>query len=57
MLPSDPMILLSYVNMRLRDEDLNLDEFCDRYDVSRQELEDKLAAIGYHYVPDSNMFH
>ena len=57
MLPSDPMILLSFVNMRLRDEDLTLDEFCDRYDCDREELVTRLDAVGYHYIPETNMFH
>ena len=30
MLPNDPMILLSYVNTKLRDRDASLDQFCDR---------------------------
>lgn len=57
MIPSDPIMLLSFVNMHLRDDDVNLDEFCDRYDVSRDELVQKLAAVGYHYVPETNCFH
>ncbi|MDY5783285.1 MAG: DUF4250 family protein, partial [Gemmiger sp.] len=28
MLPADPIILLSYVNTKLRDRDESLDEFC-----------------------------
>ena len=37
-IPSDPIILLSFVNMKLRDEGLSLDNFCERYDTKRQDL-------------------
>ena len=52
-LPGDPNMLLSYVNMKLRDFYSNLDAFCDDMDVSRKE---KLSAIGYHYQEAKNQF-
>ena len=36
MLPQDPMILLSYVNTKLRDRDRDLDAFCDRRTRTRR---------------------
>lgn len=56
MLPEDPMMLLSYVNTMLRDEYSSLDELCDRLDVDKVELTDKLSNIGYKYNKDLNAF-
>ncbi len=49
MLPNDPYILLSAVNMKLRDSDLPLDELCSDEDTSAEEVKGKLAKIGYFY--------
>ena len=56
MLPSDPTMLLSVVNTKLRDEFESLDELCDALDESKDEICAKLAAIDYHYHPDQNRF-
>ena len=56
MVPSDPVILLSYVNMKLRDFYPDLEEFCASEDVAREALEGKLSAIGYRYDPARNQF-
>lgn len=57
MIPSDPMMLLSYVNLKLRDEYAGLDELCDRLDIDKAELVSKLAAVGYKYNESTNQFH
>ena len=54
--PDDPVILLSFVNARLRDEYDSLEELCGALDVSRPELEERLAAIGYLYNETMNQF-
>jgi hypothetical protein len=51
-LPKDSMLLLSFVNTRLRDDGLTLDEFAAQFDVAPSEIEEKLDKIGYKY--DSN---
>jgi len=56
MLPQDPMILLSYVNTKLRDEYPSLDELCAGIDTDRDELTEKLAAAGYVYDEAANRF-
>ena len=56
MLPSDPMILLSYINMKLRDGYPSLREFCVENDVDADELTYKLEAIGCHYDEKTNQF-
>ena len=56
MLPSDPMILLSYINMKLRDGYPSLREFCDENDVDADELTKTLAGVGYHYDEKIHQF-
>jgi hypothetical protein len=56
MAPKDPVMLLSFVNMRLRDEYENLDELCAALDLDKTEIAEKLAAIDYHYDAESNQF-
>jgi hypothetical protein len=48
-LPKDPMLLLSFVNTRLRDDGLTLDEFAAQFDVKSADIEEKLDRIGYKY--------
>ena len=56
MLPKDPMILLSVVNTKLRDEYRDLDALCEALDVNREELEQKLESVGFHYDGTQNAF-
>ena len=56
MLPQDPFILLSYVNTKLRDDGFNLDGLCAELGIDREELEQKLAGIGYTYDERTNSF-
>jgi len=56
MLPRDPMILLSYVNTKLRDEFDSLDTLCDALDADKSALEQALAAVGYVYDAAQNRF-
>ena len=56
MLPEDPMMLLSYVNTKLRDFCKSLDEFCNSQDVSAEELNKKLKTIDYEYDEKLNKF-
>lgn len=56
MLPQDPVILLSYVNTRLRDACTDLDDLCAQEDADRAELEHRLEAIDYRYDPQRNQF-
>lgn len=56
MLPNDPNMLLSFVNMKLRDFYPSLDAMCDDLDVSRDDIETKLKSVDYTYNPDTNKF-
>ncbi len=55
-LPTDPVMLLSVVNTRLRDNYASLDALCEDLHVNRAELESALAAIDYTYNPELNQF-
>lgn len=56
-IPQDPMICLSFVNTKLRDQYSALEAFCEDYDVNREELEKKLQEIGFEYDERKNQFH
>lgn len=56
MLPNDPVMLLSYVNMKLRDQYKSLDDLCDDLDISKQEIVEKLKSIDYIYDIEKNQF-
>ena len=56
MLPSDPIMLLSFVNMKLRDAYASLDALCEDMDVSKEEIIKKLAEVGYEYAQERNQF-
>lgn len=55
-LPNDPIMLLSAVNMKLRDAYPTLDALCDDLDEDKAALCQKLAAVGYEYDPAQNRF-
>ena len=56
MLPSDPIMLLSFVNMKLRDQYSSLDALCDDMDESKEAIVAKLAEVGYEYDLETNRF-
>lgn len=56
MIPSDPVMMLSYLNTQLRDNYDSLDQLCDTLDVDKSEIVSKLASIGYRYNETQNQF-
>lgn len=56
MIPRDPAMLLSFVNMKLRDFYGSLEALCEELDIDGQELTEKLASIDYHYDEEKNQF-
>ena len=56
MLPNDPVMLLSTINLKLRDFYGSLDSLCKGLDVDKKEIEEKLASIDYHYDENLNQF-
>ena len=55
-LPQDPMILLSYVNTKLRDRYASLALFCEEEGANEASLRAALAEVGYTYDPARNQF-
>ncbi len=55
-LPKDPYMLLSVVNMKLRDEYPSLDELCASLDVDKAELIAILRDAGFTYDASTNSF-
>lgn len=56
MLPRDPIILVSYVNTKLRDRDASLEIFCEEEEADETALRAVLAEVGYEYDPARNQF-
>lgn len=56
MMPNDPNMLLSFMNMMLRDRYSSLEDFCLANDVDIDEITDKLKSIGYKYDDKLNQF-
>lgn len=56
MIPNDPVMLLSFVNLKLRDYYGSLSALCEDLDADEQEIVEKLAGIDYHYDSGKNQF-
>lgn len=55
-LPNDPMMLLSFINMKLRDFYPTLDSLCEDMNIDRAEIEKKLNEAGFEYNEELNKF-
>lgn len=55
-LPKDPMMLFSFINMKLRDCYSSLDELCDDMNVDKQVIIKKLESVGFEYNEQQNKF-
>ena len=56
MIPQDPVMLLSWANLKLRDYYGSLDALCEDLDIDKEELVQKLAGINYEYNEERNQF-
>ena len=54
--PKDPIMLMSWVNMKLRDFYGSLDELCEELEIDRKELEKRLNEAGFEYNQELNKF-
>lgn len=54
--PADPFMLLSMVNMLLRDQYSSLDELCVSEDIDRDTIVKRLGDAGFEYLPAINQF-
>ena len=55
-LPKDPFMLMSFINMKLRDYYSNLDELCEDLGIEREVITTILGSIGMEYNPETNKF-
>ncbi len=55
-LPKDPFILLSMINMKLRDSYSSLDALCDDMDEDKNEIVSTLSSAGFEYDENTNSF-
>ena len=54
--PTDPFVLFSWVNLKLRDFYPSLDALCDELEINKEELVKKLADAGFEYNENANKF-
>ncbi|NLK94117.1 MAG: DUF4250 domain-containing protein [Clostridiales bacterium] len=52
----DPNMLLSIINMKLRDYYSNIENLCDDLDIDINQLNEKLKKAGYVYKSDINQY-
>lgn len=55
-LPKDPIILLSFINTKLRDFYPSLDALCDDMQADGEEIKKQLALVGFKYDEKLNQF-
>ena len=54
--PTDPFVLFSWVNLKLRDFSPSLDALCDDLEIDKEELTKKLSEAGFEYNENANKF-
>jgi hypothetical protein len=55
-IPKDPFILLSFINLKLRDEYNSLEDLCLDLQLNKDELCQKLQAAGFEYQESQKQF-
>ena len=55
-IPKDSVMLLSFINMKLRDFYPSLDELCTDLDLNVNDVSEKLASAGFNYDGKLNRF-
>ena len=56
MIPRDPVMLLSFVNLKLRDYYDSLEAMCEDMELDSGEITKELEAIDYRYDKEKNQF-
>lgn len=56
MMPKDPMMLLSLINVKLRDDYPSFHDLCEDLQWEEEEITARLAESHYYYVPSINQF-
>lgn len=55
-LPTDPAMLLSFINTQLRDNYESLEDFCAAFGADIEEIAAELRTIDYEYDANRNRF-
>ena len=56
-IPQDPIMLMSFINMKLRDGEFSgLKDFCDSNGLDQDEIIKKLGDVGFEYSSDTKQF-
>ncbi len=55
-LPSDPFMLLSFINMKLRDQYATIEELCDDLHVQRNDIDAVLNPAGFEYNEEQKKY-
>lgn len=55
-LKMDPHMLVSILNLKLRDYYSSLDMLCDDIDITKEEIDSKLNKEGYVYIESVNQY-
>ena len=55
-LPEDPMMLYSFINMKLRDFYPSVDALCEDMNVEKEVIVRTLKRVGFEYNPERNRF-
>ena len=56
MIPKDPVMLLSFLNLKLRDFYGSLDELCEALELDREDILNQMKQIDYTYDKERNQF-
>lgn len=54
--PKDPIMLMSWVNMKLRDFYPSLETLCEDLEIAKGDLLERLEAAGFEYNRELNKF-
>lgn len=55
-IPKDPVMLMSFINMKLRDQYRTLEDLCAEYGLEETELKSQMEASGFEWMPGIRQF-
>lgn len=55
-IPDDPIILYSFINTKLRDQYISLEQLCEDMNIDQDELTETLRSVGFEYSDELNKF-
>lgn len=55
-IPQDPFMLMSFINLKLRDYYDSLDTLCEDLGLDKEQLCDKLKSAGFEYSEENKKF-